>query len=83
MSKRTARNCEGEKALPIMDAIRLAVKRDSRSQAKIARAAGLEPGRLSEYLHGRRVPTLETLERLCQVLNLRIHICPVSTNLQR
>ena len=58
----------------IGDAIRQAVKQDTRSPCAIASAAGVDRGVLSRYLRGERDVTTETADKLCRVLGLELQL---------
>lgn len=52
----------------LSDALRAAVRADERSQAEIAREAGMTPANLTRWLAGRATITLETADRLAGLL---------------
>lgn len=52
--------------------IRAAMKNDSRNRAELARKSGVAPAVLSRFYHGERDLTLDTADKLCRVLGLRL-----------
>lgn len=55
---------------PLAELIRNAVTADGRSLRQLAAESGVDHGILSRFLRGRRDITIETAQRLCDVLDL-------------
>lgn len=47
-----------------------AIKYSGKSQKEIAEAIGVKPPQISCYLHGKKMPALDTLSRLCEFLDV-------------
>ena len=47
-----------------------AIKQSGLSQSEIARRLGIKPTQITSYLHGRKMPALDTLANLCVILDL-------------
>lgn len=54
------------------DVIRAAIKADGRSQAELARLAGLQRGQLSRFINGHRTLLLDSAAKLGGVLGLKL-----------
>ncbi len=55
-------------------ALRAAIKRDSRSQPVIAKAADVDKGILSRFVRGQRSMTLDTADRVCAALGVECRL---------
>ncbi len=47
-----------------------AIKQSGLTQSEIARKLEIKPTQISSYLHGRKMPSLDTLANLCVILDL-------------
>ncbi len=47
-----------------------AIKQSGLTQTEIARQLAINPTQICSYLHGRKMPALDTLANLCAVLDL-------------
>ena len=47
-----------------------ASKRSGIKQAEIARRLGIKPQQISCYVHGKKLPALDTLANLCKILDI-------------
>lgn len=56
----------------IGDALRVAIRRDPRNQNELAAESGVDASVLSRFMSGQRSPTLDTANRVCRVLRLRL-----------
>lgn len=63
--------------MAILNELREAVKKDARSQAAIADAAGIHPKTFSAFMHGRRGLSVETTEQLAEALHFEIRLVKV------
>lgn len=60
--------------MALLDDLREAVKKDSRTQAAIAAAAGIHPKTFSAFMHSRRGLSIETIEALATALGLAVKL---------
>lgn len=56
----------------ISDALRVAIRRDPRTQNELAAESGVDASILSRLMSGKRSPTLDSADRICRVLRLRL-----------
>lgn len=68
----TASAARGPAPTTIADLLRRTLETCGRSEYEIAKTAGISRQVLSDFAHGERNPTLETLERLFPVLGLAV-----------
>ena len=61
-----------EKAMAMSDVVRQAIEASGLSLAELERRAGLSPAQLSRFVRGERTITLESVEKLAEVLRLRM-----------
>ena len=54
----------------IQQALKEALKQQSMTQAELASKIGVSQSMISHYINGRKMPALDTLSRLCTVLDL-------------
>lgn len=47
-----------------------AINRSGKTQSEIAQTLGIKQTQISCYIHGRKLPALDTLANLCAVLDL-------------
>ena len=47
-----------------------AIRQSGKTQSSIAKQLNIKPTQICSYLHGRKLPSLETLANLCVVLDL-------------
>ena len=57
-------------AIDISKKIVKAIKKSGMKQMDLAKKLGVNQSMISHYLSGRRMPALDTLSRLCSVLDL-------------
>lgn len=57
-------------AANIYERIAEAIKRSGIKQAEIARRLGIKPQQISCYVHGKKLPALDTLANLCKILDI-------------
>lgn len=50
------------------------IKYSTLSQTEIAKQIGISQQQVSCYLHGKKMPSLDTFANLCQILNADPHI---------
>ena len=58
--------------MKLSDQVRRAVESCPRSRNSVCREAGIDPGAFSNFMAGRRGMSLASLDRLAEVLDLRI-----------
>ena len=56
--------------LEISQKLAESVKQSGLTQAEIAKKIGVRQQQISAYIHGRTLPALDTLSKLCSVLDL-------------
>ena len=57
------------------------IENSNKNKSEIAKSIGISAPTLSQYLSGRAQPTLATLTKLCQVLNISADdILPIKQN---
>jgi transcriptional regulator with XRE-family HTH domain len=61
-----------KKQVKLIDQIRRAASECGMGQNALARAAGIDKGRMSRFISGERGLSMEALDALADVLNLRI-----------
>ncbi len=54
----------------INEQIALAIQQSSLTQTEIARQLGVKQPTVSDYVHGKAFPALDTLANLCRILDL-------------
>lgn len=47
-----------------------AIKQSGLNQSEIARCLGISHSQISRYVHGQKMPALDTLANLCTILNV-------------
>ena len=60
----------------ILSAIQRAIEQSGQSRSQIAEGARIDKGQLSRLMRGHRGLSIESLERLCEFLELEIIITP-------
>ncbi len=54
----------------ISNEIATAIKQSHMSQTEIANAVGLSHAAISQFVHNKSLPALDTLSKLCEILDL-------------
>lgn len=54
----------------IQEKLAEAIRQSGMKQADIAKAIGITQSMISNYIYGRKMPALDTLSRLCTILDL-------------